>query len=439
MNQRALVSGMGVITPIGIGIKKYWEASLSGTSGVGIIASFDASPYPTKFAAEIKPDTLNVRDCSQSDDNLEAMGNSIQFAVAATKMAMADSGLDQSSLNPDRVGVVLGVSEDLDYYAQKLSSIIYQTSESHGAQKHINTTKYIEYFKGAKNLQTEIISSWPDFAITKIASDYHIQGPCYAVNTACSSSSQAIGEAFRIIQRGEADVIICGGTQSLSGPAILLTFSRLNTLSANNAEPDKASRPFDAKRDGFVLGEGAGILILESAEHALKRKANIYGEVIGFGAACDAYRVTDDHPEGRGAIHSMKNALSDAGIQPADIDYINAHGTSTLMNDRIETLAIKRAFGEHAYKIPVSSSKSMIGHLLAAGGAVELITCFLAMRDSMIPPTINYKHLDPDCDLDYVPNQSRKATVNVALSNSFGFGGQCNSLAIRKFTGKLTA
>jgi 3-oxoacyl-[acyl-carrier-protein] synthase II len=378
---------------------------------------------------------FNLRDFGESGHRLEMMGKSIQFAGAATQMAMADSGLDRSKLNSDRIGVVLGVSEDLDYYAQTLCKIIYQSSEGHGAQKHVNTKKYIEYFKDAKSLQTEITSSWPDFSITQIASDYDIQGPCYAVNTACSSGSQAIGDAFRIIQTGEADVIICGGTQSLGGPAILLTFSRLNTLSANNAEPEKASRPFDAMRDGFVLGEGAGILILESAEHALKRKTNIYGEVIGYGAACDAYRVTDEHPEGRGAIHSMKNALRDADLQPVDIDYINAHGTSTLMNDRIETLAIKQAFGEHAYKIPVSSSKSMIGHLLAAGGAVELISCFLAMRDDMIPPTINYQYPDPDCDLDYVPNQSREATVNVALSNSFGFGGQCNSLVIRKFSG----
>ncbi len=435
MTQRVVASGMGVVTPIGIGLEKYWNASLCGKSGVRMISSFDATTCPTKFAAEIKPEAFDPQTHAQGGDKLHLMPKSVQFAVAATEMAIKDAGLTKIIPNSNRSGIVLGVTEDLDDYTDKLSRLVYQTCDGVGAQKQVNTQRYIESFKRSQDLQIQFLSTLPDYAIFRIASAYHICGPCYAVNTACSSGSQAIGEAYRIIQSGEADIIICGGTQSFGGPALLMMFSLLNTLSTRNEAPEKASRPFDAKRDGFVLGEGAGMLILENLEHALNRGAQIYGEVIGFGAACDAYRVTDEHPAGRGAIQSMKTALDDAGLQPADVDYINAHGTATPMNDRIETRAIKKTLGARAYQIPVSSSKSMIGHLIAAGGAVELITCFLAIRDGMIPPTINYHYPDPNCDLDYVPNRRRLVNVDIALSNSFGFGGQCNSLIVKKFTG----
>ncbi|UCD80258.1 MAG: beta-ketoacyl-[acyl-carrier-protein] synthase family protein [Desulfobacterales bacterium] len=433
--QRVVVSGMGVVTPIGIGLENYWDASLAGKSGVGIITSFDASTCPTKFAAEIKSEACELQTYAPHNDKLHLMPKGVQFGLAAVGMAMMDAGFTKKIPNPNRTGLVLGVTEDLDDYTDKLSRLVYLTCESIGAQKQVNTRRYLEYFQSSQDFQTKLLSCMPNYVIAEIASAYDICGPCFAVNTACSSGSQAIGDAFRAIQFDEADVMICGGTQSFGGPALLMTFSMLNTLSTRNEAPETASRPFDARRDGFVLGEGAGILILESLEHALNRGAEIHGEVIGFGAACDAYRVTDEHPDGRGAVQSMKNALRDAGLQPANVDYINAHGTSTPMNDRIETQAIKQTFGERAYRIPVSSSKSMLGHLIAAGGAVELITCLLAIRDRIVPPTINHHHPDPDCDLDYVPNQSREARVDIALSNSFGFGGQCNSIIVGRFDG----
>jgi len=433
MKQRVVVSGMGVVTPIGIGLESYWEASLAGKSGVGMITSFDASTCPTKFAAQVKAEAFDPRTYVEDGDQLEGMARSVQFAVAATRMAMADAGLTKQDMDPERTGVVLGVTEELDYYTETMSRILYPTAEGYGVQKRINTRRYIEHFNSDLDFGTKFLSGMPDYVIPKIAWICKARGPCYAVNTACSSGSQAVGDALRLIQSKAADVMICGGTQSFGGPALLMMFSLLNTLSIRNEEPEKASRPFDADRDGFVLGEGAGILILENLEHALSRNARIHGEVLGFGAACDAYRVTDVHPDARGAVQSMQTALRDAGLRAADVNYINAHGTSTPMNDRIETLAIKKTFAERAYQISVSSSKSMIGHLIAAGGAVELITCLLAIRDGMLPPTINYQRPDPECDLDYVPNQCRQAVVDIALSNSFGFGGQCNSLIVGRF------
>lgn len=426
MNRRAVVTGMGVLTPVGIELESFWKAILSGKSGVGVISSFDASACPTKIAAEIKSDIFDTLHDVQPDDKLHLKPRSVQFAVAASRKAMKDAGLTKKNFRPERAGLVIGVTEDMGHYIDKLSRLVYQTCEG-------NVHRYIEGFNSSEDFRTQFLSSIPDHVIYEIASAHRLCGPCYAVNTACSSGSEAIGEAFRLIQSGRADVMLCGGTQSFGGPALLMTFSLLNSLSTRNEVPEEACRPFDATRDGFVLGEGAGIIVLESLEHALRREASIHGEIIGFGAACDAYRVTDEHPDGRGVVQCIQNALSDAGLQPEAVDYINAHGTSTPMNDRIETLAIKSIFGEHAYQIPISSSKSMTGHLIAAGGAVELIICFLAIRDSLIPPTINYRYPDPDCDLDYVPNHYRKATINIAVSNAFGFGGQCNSLIASKF------
>ena len=432
MKKRVVVSGIGAVTPIGVGINKFWEACVNGISGVREITSFDASAYPTRIAAEVKLQDFDPKDYAEDDEMMERMGKSVQFATAAAQIAMADCGANTGKLDPARTGVVLGVTEDSDYL-HGLTPIVLQAATRENGQKELDLKKYVEYSRSAPMARGRFFTSIPDFITTKIATRYHIQGPCCSVNTACATGSQAIGEAYRMIERRDADFIICGGTQALGGPITLLLFSLLNVISRNNAEPQKASRPFDAHRDGFVLGEGAGILILEGLEHALRRNAKIYGEVAGFGTSCDAYRVTDEPPDGRGAIASMRNALADAGISPIEVNYINAHGTSTPLNDRVETLAIKAVFGEYAHKIPVSSTKSMIGHLIAGAGAVELITCLLAIVHGIIPPTINYEYRDPHCDLDYVPNASRKASVDIALSNSFGFGGQNTSLIVRKF------
>lgn len=300
MTRRVIVSGMGVLTPIGNALDSYWTASLRGKSGVGRISTFDASKCPTRIAAEIKPEVFDPQDWAQLDSKLDLMPRSVQFALAVCTMAMQDAELSARDIVPHRTGLVMGVTEDLDDYIDKLSRLVYLTCEGSGAQIAVNTQKYIERFNSSQDFMKQFRSSLPDYVIAKIASVYPLSGPCYAVNTACSSGSEAIGEAFRFIQSGKADIMICGGTQSFGGPAILMMFSLLNTLSTRNDAPEAASRPFDATRDGFVLGEGAGILVLESLEHARHRGASIHGEIIGFGAACDAYRVTDEHPDGRG-------------------------------------------------------------------------------------------------------------------------------------------
>jgi 3-oxoacyl-[acyl-carrier-protein] synthase II len=433
MRKRLVITGMGVVTPIGVGTESYWAASIEGRTGVREITSFDVSNYPSRIAAEVKAQDFDPQDYFDKKD-IAMMGKSIQFALAAAQMAMSDSLLNIDKLNPVRTGISMGVTEEFDDYIYSFSEAAFKTSYVEAGQKQRDMKKFAEYCRKAEKPYRGFITSFPDFVTTEIASTYNILGPCLAVDTACAAGAQAIGDACRIIESGEADVMICGGTESLAGPNILLMFSLLNAISTNNTEPEKASRPFDAKRDGFVLGEGAGILIVESLEHALKRDARIHGEIIGFGVSCDAYRVTDEPPDGRGAIQSMRNALEDAGVRPEEVDYINAHGTSTQINDKVETFAIKQVFGEHAFKIPISSSKSMIGHLIAGAGAVELITSILTMGEGIIPPTINYQFPDPDCDLDYVPNKARKGEVNITLSNSFGFGGQNVSLLVKKYS-----
>jgi 3-oxoacyl-[acyl-carrier-protein] synthase II len=437
MRRRVVITGLGVVTPIGVGIEDYWTASLSGKSGVREITSFDASSYPTRIAGEVKHNAFDLKDYVEHGDPVEAMGKSVQFGIASAQMAVSDCCINVERMDPARAGVSMGVTEELDYHIRNVSGAAFSSAYGEAGQKKRDLEKYVAQYGKTERARTGFVSYLPGFVTTKIASTYGLQGPCCSVNTACAAGSQAIGDACRIIEWGDADFMIAGGTESLGGPTVLLMFILLNAISTNNGEPEKASRPFDARRDGFVLGEGAGILVLESLEHALRRDARIYAEIIGFGASCDAYRVTDEPPDGRGAIQSMRNALADAGIAPEDVDYINAHGTSTQMNDKVETVAIKEVFGEHACKIPISSSKSMIGHLLAGAGAVELVTCLLAMRDGILPPTINYEYLDPECDLDYVPNESREADVKVALSNSFGFGGQNTSIVVKRMTEKL--
>ena len=425
--RRVVITGIGWITPFGHDIETVWRRLIAGECAIDRITVFDASAFPTQIAAEVRD--FDFAAYVDDTDVFEHAGRTTRFVVAASTIAMKDARLEPGSFDPTRLGLYLGSGEgevDFDNFA----SVTGRNFD--GAA--VNTAAWLEeggrMLNGLRELEQE-----PSVMGGHVASIFNAQGPNLNCLTACAASSQAMGEATEIIRRGSADIMISGGTHSMIHPYGVAGFNLLGALSTRNDEPKRASRAFESDRDGFVLGEGAGIVILEELEHALKRGAHIYGEIAGYGSTGDAYRITDTHPEGRGAIAAMQQAISDAGLGIEDIDYISAHGTSTTVNDKVESLAIREVFGEHAYKVPVSSIKGMIGHLIAAAGAVELITCLLAMRDSVVPPTINYETPDPLCDLDYVPNKARKADVRAALSNSFGFGGQNICLVIKAFDG----
>ncbi len=428
MRRRVVVTGIGCVTPMGADVETMWRRLLAGESGVGYISIFDASGFPTKIAAEVRD-----WDISQADENPEDwkyQGRHTRFAVGAAKQAMADSDLELEKVEPTRFGVYTGCGEgqqDFNRFAEMMVAAL------DGHKDKLDLTKFIH--KGLETLHPIAeLEQEPNMPAGHLASLFNAQGPNVNCLTACAASSQAIGEAVEIIRRGEADVMLSGGAHTMIHPFGVTGFNLLTAISTRNDEPTRASRPFDRDRDGFVLGEGASMLILESLEGAQARGAKIHGEIVGYGSTADAFRITDTHPEGRGAIACMKMAIDDAGLNPDDVDYINAHGTSTTVNDKVETLAIKRVFGERAYKIPASSTKSMMGHLIAAAGATELIICLLAIRDNAVPPTTNYENPDPDCDLDYVPNTAREHRCDVALSNSFGFGGQNISLLVKRFS-----
>ncbi|WP_460165598.1 beta-ketoacyl-ACP synthase II [Thermostilla marina] len=427
MRRRVVVTGMGFVTPLGADLETVWRRLLAGESGIGYTTLFDASNFPTKISAEVKD--WDLSDVGENPDDWKYQGRHTHFAVGAAKKAWADSGLQESDVDPTRFGVYTGSGEgqqDFDRFTQMMVAAL-----EDGELDIVKFTKKgLEILHPVAELEQE-----PNMPAGHLAGLFNAQGPNINCLTACAASSQAIGEAVEIIRRGEADVMLSGGTHTMIHPFGVTGFNLLTALSTQNDPPHKASRPFDRLRDGFVLGEGAGMVVLEELEHAQKRGARIYGEIVGYGSTADAFRITDTHPEGRGAISCMQMALQDAGLNPEDIDYINAHGTSTSVNDKVETLAIKRVFGDYAYKVPVSSTKSMMGHLIAAAGATELVICLLAIRDNVLPPTINYEEPDPDCDLDYVPNQAREARCDIALSNSFGFGGQNITLIAKRFTG----
>jgi 3-oxoacyl-[acyl-carrier-protein] synthase II len=401
---------------------------MAGASGVGLTTVFDASRFPTKISAEVR--NWDIGDEGQDPARWRFCGRHTKFAAGAALQAMKDAGLPQGlPADPTRLGVYLGSGEgqqDFDSFTRMMNAAI--TGDVLDVAKF--TKEGLETLHPLAEVEQE-----PNMPAGHLAGLFDAQGPNLNCLTACAASSQAIGEAAEIVRRGEADVMLSGGTHSMIHPFGVTGFNLLTALSTRNDEPARASRPFDNERDGFVLGEGAAMVVLEELEHAKRRGAHIHGELIGYGSTADAYRITDTHPEGRGASSCIRLALADAGLGLHDIDYINAHGTSTSVNDRVETLAIKTVFGEHAYKIPVSSTKSMMGHLIAAAGATELIVCLLAIRDRMLPPTINYENPDPDCDLDYVPNKARAGKCERALSNSFGFGGQNISLIVGRYNG----
>ncbi|MCS6850551.1 MAG: beta-ketoacyl-[acyl-carrier-protein] synthase family protein [Gemmataceae bacterium] len=428
MKRRVVITGMGAITPLGHSPVELYEAQIEGRSGVGPITLFNASTFPTRIAAEVKGFDLN-RFVRGTERWIHAGANS-RFAAAAAAQALADAELlDNDRIDRTRFGVYFGTGEGTQDFPHLVTVLLHCYDEQQRVVDNVAFAKGgLEQFTPELEFEQELHT-----ATAHLAAHFGLEGPNYNCLTACAASSQAIGEATELIRHGTADLMLTGGSHSMIHPLGVTGFNLLTALSTRNDEPEKASRPFDLHRDGFVLGEGAGVLVLEELEHARRRKAPIYAEVTGYGSTADAFRVTDSHPEGRGAIACIQAALKDSGLPPEAIGYINAHGTSTEVNDKVETLAIKRVFGERAYQIPVSSSKSMLGHLIAAAGAVELITTVLALRRGVLPPTINYETPDPECDLDYIPNVARECRVRHALSNSFGFGGQNISLIVSRY------
>jgi 3-oxoacyl-[acyl-carrier-protein] synthase II len=427
MRRRVVVTGIGCITPVGNTVEEMWKSLQDGRSGIGKISSFDASHFPTTFAAEVR--NFDLAKYVADPGRFQYSGKNIRFAIGAARQAIDDSAVLQGDIDPARFGVYLGAGEGQQNF-QLVMGIIAHAQKNGDVDLEAFTKLGLERLHAQTELEQE-----PNMPAGYLASLFDAQGPNLNCLTACAASSQAIGEATELIRRGDAEIMLSGGAHSMIHPFGVTGFNLLTALSTHNENPQGASRPFDRDRDGFVLGEGAGMVILEELEHAKRRGARIYGEIAGYGSTADAYRVTDVHPEGRGAVACMEMALKDAAANPNEIDYINAHGTSTEVNDRVETLAIKQSFGAQAYKIPVSSIKSMMGHLIAAAGSVEAITCLLCIRDGVIPPTMNYSTPDPSCDLDYVPNGARKQRVRKALSNSFGFGGQNVSLVFSEFAG----
>lgn len=422
MRRRVVVSGIGVINPLGHNVDAMWKALQESRSGVGPITVFDVSGYPTTIAAEVKG--WDVTKVGESLADWEHCGRHTKFAVGAAKQAVAQSGIMDSKLDPTRIGVYLGAGEGNQNFGNFTQMVAAATGES-----AFNMSNFMRRGFELMNPREEMEQE-PNMPAAHLAALFDAQGPNSNCLTACAASSQAVGEATELIRAGDADAMIAGGCHSMIHPFGLTGFSLLTTLSERNDDPTRASRPFDRDRDGFVLGEGAAIVILEEYEHARRRGAPIFGEILGYGSTADAYRITDIHPEGRGAIGCMKQAIADAKLNLDEIGYVNAHGTSTKVNDRTETLACKGVFGERAKLTPVSSTKSMMGHLIAAAGATEMIVCMLAIRDGVLPPTINQENPDPDCDLDYIPNVARASKIRVALNNSFGFGGQNVTLAV---------
>jgi 3-oxoacyl-[acyl-carrier-protein] synthase II len=410
-SRRVVITGLGLVSPLGIGVEKNWKAMLEGKSGIGPITKFDTSAFSSRIAGEVKDfDPLEFMDKKE----VRKMDPFIQYAIAAAAQAVEDAGIPEENLEGDGTGVYVG------------SGI--------GGIGAIENQHEILLTKGPNRVSPFfLISSIINEASGQISIKYRAKGPNSATATACATGTHAVGDSYKIIARGDADIMLAGGAEAPITPLGLAGFCAMRALSLRNDEPSKASRPFDAQRDGFVMGEGAGIAILEELGNAMKRGARIYAEIVGYGMSGDAYHVSAPCLDGGGAYQVMFRALEDAQIVPDEIDYINAHGTSTPYNDKIETLAIKRLFGDHAQKIGINSTKSMTGHLLGAAGGLESAASVLCLKNQIMPPTINYEFPDPECDLDYVPNKARPASVRYALSNSFGFGGTNGALVFKRF------
>lgn len=429
MRKRVVITGMGAVTPLGQTVAELYRSQVEGKSGVGRIQLFNAQRFPTKIAAQVK--SFNLADHVPGDiARWKDAGSNSCFAAAAAQHALDDAGLlDIDKGDRTRFGVYLGCGEGIQDFHNLVSLIgLYYSDKDRAVDAARFERGALARFHVGREAEQELHTT-----PAHIADFFRLEGPNYNCLTACAASSQAIGEAAELIRHGDAELMLSGGSHSMIHPLGVTGFNLLTALSTSNDEPEKASRPFEMRRDGFVLGEGAGMVVLEELEHAKRRGANIMAEVTGYGSTADAFRVTDSHPDGRGAIACISLALKDSRLNADDIGYVNAHGTSTQVNDKVETLAIKKVFGDYAYQLPVSSSKSMLGHLIAAAGAVELITCVMALRHGVLPPTINYEVPDPECDLDYIPNVAREKRVRHVLSNSFGFGGQNISLIVSRF------
>ncbi|OYD06488.1 beta-ketoacyl-ACP synthase II [Paludifilum halophilum] len=413
MAKRVVITGMGVLSPIGNDIPTFWNHLIQGQSGVGPVTQFDASDFSTRIAAEVKD--FNPLDYMERKE-ARKMDRFVQFGVVASQMALKDAGLDIEREDPDRVGVYIG------------SGI--------GGLKTWEEQHKIYLKRGPNRVSPFFIPMMiANMAAGQVSISTGAKGPNSAAISACATGTHSIGDATEILRRGDADAMIAGGTEATITPMAFAGFCANKAMTTRNDEPEKASRPFDKERDGFVMGEGAGVLILETLEHAQARGANIIAEVAGYGMSGDAYHLTSPSPDGEGPARAMKRAVEDSGLELEQIGYINAHGTSTPLNEKYETMAIKSAFGEHAYRLAVSSTKSMMGHLLGASGGVEAIATALALKEGILPPTINYEHPDPDCDLDCVPNEARRTSVQAALSNSFGFGGHNATIVLKKYDG----
>jgi 3-oxoacyl-[acyl-carrier-protein] synthase II len=426
--RRVVVTGLGVVAPNGIGKDAFWSACKEGRSGVRPIRSFDASGHPVKIAAEVPEFDVAAYVPSDLRKSLKIMSRAMRFGVAAASLASRDSGLDPNRFNPERVGVVLGTGimpTDLAELAPLL------------AEAYDNGRLCPEKLgqRGTALFPLWILKYLPNMVAAHISMLVRAQGPNSTITTACAAGTQAVGEAARLIARDDADIVLAGGADSRIDPLLLLAYTGLGALSPGERPPEQVSRPFDGQRDGFVLGEGAGILVLEELEHARRRGTVIYAEVLGLGSSFDAYGITKPDPEAKGATRAIEWALREAEVDRQDVDYINAHGTSTRLNDLMETAAVKRVFGEGANALPLSSIKSMVGHLIGAAGAVEAVALALTLSEGVLPPTINQTHPDPQCDLDYVPNTAREMPVTTAVSTSFGFGGQNAALVMRRFAG----
>jgi 3-oxoacyl-[acyl-carrier-protein] synthase II len=408
---RVVITGMGAVTPVGLAVADFWDSLTAGRSGVGPVTLFDAEGYPTKIAAEVKGfDPQNYMERQEA----RRMSRFIQLAMASVAMALEDARLDMERENATRVGLEIGSAAGGVGVIEEEALVLFQ-----------------EGFRRVKPtaLPSILISTAP----CQVAISLGIKGPTNAPVAACATGVVAVGEATRRLQRGDVEVMIAGGSESTMTPVAIVAFSRIGALSTRNEEPEKACRPFDAQRDGTVMGEGAAVLVLESLEHAAKRGARIYAEVLGYGFTEDAYHIAAPDPSGDGAARAMSLAIQEAGINPSEVDYIASHGTGTPLNDISETKAIKAVFGPGAYRVPISSNKSMVGHMLGAAGSISIISTVKAMEDSLLPPTTNLEHPDPECDLDYVPNVARPARVDVGLINAFGFGGQNGSILIKKW------
>ncbi|MFH1836580.1 MAG: beta-ketoacyl-ACP synthase II [Candidatus Omnitrophota bacterium] len=414
--RRVVLTGVGAVTPVGNNVNDFWDAVINGKTGVARLKAFDPTPFSSQIAAEIKDFDALKYITSKQEKRFDPF---VKYAIAAAKMAVEDAGLDLTTLCMERAGVYIGSG---------IGGL--HTIESE-YKKYLETP---DESKAASRMSPFLIPMLiVNMASGLVSIELGFRGPNSAAVTACATASHSIGDAFRLIQRGDADVMAAGGTEAAITRMGFGGFCALKALSTRNDDPLRASRPFDRERDGFIMGEGAAVVILEEEERARKRGAHIYCEIVGYGMSGDAYHMTAPSPDGDGAIRCMKKALEDAELNPEDIDYVNAHGTSTLLNDKMESGAIKTVFGDHAYKLAVSSTKGVTGHLLGATGAAELIACAKAITEKVIPPTINYEFPDPDCDLDYVPNEAREKAVNAAISNSLGFGGHNVTLVVKRY------